>query len=81
MKATPFEVKERHREQLSGLSNVVGVGVGAKIVKGQPTGAMAIKVYVSRKIAKDQLEEGQCVPKEIEGIPTDVEVMDQARAY
>lgn len=79
--ADPFEVKERHREVLSALSNVIGVGVGPKIVDGKPAKAIAIKVYVQRKVTKEQLAEGECVPEELEGVPTDVEEMGPISAY
>ena len=81
MDANPFELKQRHREALLALPNVKGVGVGPKIVNGKPTNVMAIKVYVQRKVPKEQLTEGECVPKEIEGIPIDVEEMAPMRAY
>lgn len=64
-----------------GLPNVVGVGVGPKTVKGNPTGVMAIKVYVSRKLPKEELSESELVPEQIEGIPTDVEQQAPLRAY
>ena len=80
MSADPFEVKERHREKLMRLPNVTGVGVSRKVVDGKPTDGLAIKVYVSKKVEKEQLAEGECVPEEIEGIRTDVEVLDRMRA-
>ena len=81
MSANTFEVKARHREELLRFPNVRGVGVGPKIVNGKLTDVMAIKVYVHRKVAKEELAEGECVPKEVEGVPTDVEEQAPLRAY
>ncbi len=75
------EVKKRHRKMLLQLPNVVGIGVGPKIINGEPANVMAIKVYVRSKIPKEQLKEEQCVPKEIEGIPTDVEEQSPIHSY
>ncbi len=80
MIANANEVKQRHRETLFQYPNVVGVGVGPKLVQGKPTDVMAIKVYVRQKVAPEQLTPEECVPKEIEGIPTDVEIQAPLRA-
>ena len=72
--------KERHREELLGLPNVVGVGVGPKTVGGRPTNVMAIKVYVRRKVPEQELAEAELVPETIEGVPTDVEEQAPMRA-
>ena len=75
------EIKDRHRAHLMSLPNVTGVGVGPKVVKGVTTREMAIKVYVRRKVPKEQLAEGECIPDGIDGIPTDVEEMAPMRAH
>lgn len=76
----PIEVKKRYRETILSLPNVVGLGIGAKIVNGQPTNTVAIKVYVHSKIPEQHLTEGQCIPKKLDGIPTDVEELATPRA-
>ena len=73
-------LKKQYRETLLRLPNVVGVGVGPKVVNGTPTAIMAIKVYVRSKVPKDRLGENECVPEEIDGIPTDVEVQAPLQA-
>ena len=73
-------VKERHKIALWALANVVGVGIGPKVRGGRSTDEMAIKVFVSQKVPLDSLPEDQRIPKHIEGIPTDVEVMDSLQA-
>ena len=68
----PRDVKQRYRDQLMRLPNVVGVGVGPKLVAGKPSGVLAIRVYVRSKVAQDRLGEDERIPAELEGIPTDV---------
>jgi hypothetical protein len=43
-----------------------------ELVRGRPTGRMAIRIYVARKIAKRRLPAAQWLPEEIDGIPVDV---------
>lgn len=73
-------VKDRYKDALRALANVVGLGVGPKVCGGQSTGETAIKVFVSQKVPLDSLPEGQRVPVRIEGIPTDVEVLGSLKA-
>ncbi|MEU0660691.1 hypothetical protein [Streptomyces lavendulocolor] len=51
--------------------NVVGVGVREKITAGRLTGQPCVAVYVVHKLP-DLAVEGPLVPKEIEGVATDV---------
>ena len=74
------KTKEKHKNSLLGLPNVVGVGIGPKIRNGRATGKTAIKVYVSRKTDSADLSEQERIPPILEGIPTDVEVMDTLKA-
>jgi len=53
--------------------NVVGVGLGMKRTRGTPTGDLAIKVYVKEKLHPLLVKDGEVIPDEIEGVPTDVE--------
>ena len=67
-----LEIKNRAAEQLLGLPGVVAVGLGSKEVDGEPTGELAIKVFVKVKRAPGELPPEQLIPPEIDGIPTDV---------
>lgn len=62
-------IKQEVEMGLLKLPNVVGVDIGRKIVNGQKTDTLAIRVLVSVK--KDMPEEF-AVPEEIQGVPTDV---------
>jgi hypothetical protein len=62
-------IKEEVESQLLKLPGVNGVDIGPKIVGGRETGQMVIRVYVTKK---HDVPEAEAIPKEIQGIPTDV---------
>jgi hypothetical protein len=53
--------------------NVVGVGVGEQVVDGKPTGVMAVKFFVRVKYPESELSRTTLLPKDIDGLPVDVE--------
>ena len=55
-----------------GASNVVGMGVGVKWKKGQPTGEPALVVLVSQKLDKDQVSKADLIPSKLAEMQTDV---------
>ena len=62
-------VKTEVEKELLNLPGVTGVDVGSKIVAGNKTDIVAIRVYVKEK---RDVPEGQAIPRQIRGIPTDV---------
>ncbi len=52
--------------------NVVGVGIGRKIVKGRHTARACVRFYVVRKLAKGALSESQLLPPRVGQAATDV---------
>lgn len=64
----------KHKLKLLGLDNVVGVGIGPKMVQEASTGSpkQSIVILVRHKLPEDKLQASQVVPKEIDGIVTDV---------
>ena len=68
------DILNRHRVELKKKYLVEQTGIGYKIQNGKLTDTVAILFYVKKKKNKDELEaEGVFpIPKEIEGIPTDV---------
>lgn len=62
--------KQASQDELLKLSGVTGVDVGYKYVNGKRTDQIAIRVMVSKK--KANVAAKQQIPKEINGIPTDV---------
>lgn len=73
-------VKERHADRLRSFPNVVGVGVGHELVGGKRTDRVAIRVYVRKKLPKDQLAPGAILPDTLEGLPVDV-IEDEFRIH
>jgi Peptidase family S64 len=53
--------------------NVVGVGIGEKLAGTRPTGTLAVKFLVRMKYPETDLETRTILPKDIDGLPTDVE--------
>ncbi len=52
--------------------NVVGLGVGVKWTKGEPTGKAALIVLVTQKLPKTLLAKADLVPTKLADLPTDV---------
>lgn len=65
-------VKENNEAQLFALDNVSGIGVGYKVTKNKASDEMCIKVFVQKKMSQKDLSKTQVVPKEIDGVKTDV---------
>jgi len=65
-------VLDRHHDDLKKLPGVLNTAVSEKWSNGVNTHQPAIIIYVERKIAADRLSPSELIPKEIEGIPTDV---------
>ena len=72
-------VKERYKKQLFSLPYVISIGIGPKLREKKPTGQTAIKVFVSQKVDQDELEARDRVPDELDGVPTDVEVLGPSK--
>ena len=67
-----LSIKQTHLHQLLNRRNVVGVGVGYKESEGRVTDELAVVVNVARKVPSAQLAAGDTVPRDLEGIRTDV---------
>src|SRR5437762_6539311 len=61
-------------ERLRAIPGVIHVSIGLKEQGGRVTQRHSIRVYVERKVDEDQLTAEQRVPREIDGVPTDVNV-------
>lgn len=73
-------IKQKYRGELLKKPNVVGIGVGFKEVAGQKTDQLSLVVMVKEKVPAEQLDPGDCIPQEIDGIPTDVIAVGEIRA-
>ncbi|MGD8807929.1 MAG: hypothetical protein PVH65_18915, partial [Chloroflexota bacterium] len=65
-------VKQQYQQELMGKPNVVGVGVGYKVVGGQKTDTLCVIVFVRQKVAAQSLAAEEVIPAQIEGVATDV---------
>ena len=59
--------------------NVVGVGIGEMISDGRLTGVPAVKLFVRYKAPPSQLGAKNALPKQVHGVPTDVEEIGLVR--
>jgi hypothetical protein len=66
------EVKRQNEGRLLHRANVVGVGVGFKNAGGATTGELAVVVSVAQKQPLSALSAADRVPREVDGINTDV---------
>jgi len=67
-----IRVKGRHLGTLMAISNVVGVGIGYKLSKGQQTKEPCLKLLVREKITKEGLDKRELIPASLDGVATDV---------
>ncbi len=74
-------VKAAHESELMRKANVIGVGIGLGQRRGKPTGKPAIVVSVIRKVPASQLAPGDVIPRELEGVPVDIQVVGELRAF
>jgi hypothetical protein len=59
---------------------VVGLGTGYKISAGRRTEELCVVVLVRQKLPKTALPPGALIPKDLEGVPTDVVQVGELRA-
>lgn len=72
---------EDNRSRLLSYPNVVGVGLGHKVVGGTRTSEPALVVFVSRKLPPDQIPAAYHIPKRVAGRPTDVVEVGHVRIH
>ena len=64
--------KEKFERFLLERANVIGVGIGKKVVDGEETDEPAVIVFVERKLPEAQLKRKDIVPKTVDEVKTDV---------
>lgn len=74
-----IKIGKKHRRNLLKIQNVVGVGIGYREKKGQRTGEKAIIVFVTNKVALQQLAETEIVPRFMQGQRVDVIEIGEVR--
>lgn len=55
--------------------NIVGIGIGERYYRNEPTGELAIKVHVVEKVPIEKLDRNLVLPKEMRGYMVDVEAV------
>jgi hypothetical protein len=73
-------VRAAYEADLMRKANVVGVGIGLRRRKGEPTSEPAIVVSVTQKVPSSQLDPSDVIPSELEGVPVDVQAVGELRA-
>ena len=66
------EVRARREGELLRYPHVVGVTDGIRTRQGKPTGEHCLVVLVERKVPETELDRGDMLPREIDGVPVDV---------
>jgi hypothetical protein len=64
----------------AGLGNIIGAGIGEKLVDSMPTGELAVKVFVREKLNPHQVAADALVPASIGGVQTDVDPIGDVSA-
>jgi hypothetical protein len=64
----------------TGLGNVVGAGIGEKLIDGMPTGQLAVKVLVKEKLSPHEISASAMVPESVGDVPTDVDAVGDVAA-
>ncbi len=75
------QVKTRYEKELMKRANVIGVGIGYKYKNGQLTDEIVLIVNVSDKKPVAELAKEDLLPREIDGVPVDVQEIGPIRAY
>jgi len=60
-------VKRKYEDQLMGLPNVTGIGIGER------EGREVLKVFVTQKVPESELKPTEIIPKVLDGYEVDVD--------
>ena len=73
-------VKARHEQELLQKANVVGIGVGIDDEDSEEFRPVLV-VNVTHKVPWDELAPADRIPKELDGVPVEVEAVGRLRAH
>ena len=74
-------VQQKYMESLLKLPHVVGVGIGFVKKDGVQTGQIGLVVMVDQKVSAQEVDPVDQIPKELDGVPVDVQEIGQPRAF
>lgn len=78
--ASMVPVLDSVRSSFMSRKNVLATGIGYKVTEGEKTGQLSIVCSVERKEAQSALSSADLLPKNIDGIPTDVVATGKIRS-
>ena len=70
-------VKEAHEQKLLAKANVVGVGIGLRQRNKHRSDEVVLVVMVAKKVARARLAPDDIIPREIDGVPVDIQAVGQ----
>jgi len=73
-------LKEKYKKRLLELDGVIGIGVGSREISEKKLRIPTIVVMVVDEKTKKKLQDGDAIPKSIEGIPVEIQVTGVIRA-
>lgn len=71
---------QKHRKKLELKKNVIGTGIGRKIVNGKVTNQEAVVIFVKSKKKPEQLAKRDLIPATISNVTTDVVELGEVKA-
>jgi hypothetical protein len=74
-------VKAKHESELMRKANVVGVGIGFRKRGEEMTDEPSIVVSVTRKLPGPMVDPEDMIPRELDGVPVDVQAVGELRAF
>ncbi|MBN1465919.1 hypothetical protein JXA02_09170 [candidate division KSB1 bacterium] len=74
-------LRQKTQKGLMKKANVIGIGVGRKETAGKAEKELSLKVFVQEKVAASTLSSKDIIPKEIDGITTDVTAVGEIYAF
>ena len=74
------KIKEQYKNEILLKPNVVGVGVGYRVVGGRETDELSLVALVRRKLPLTSLAPHAQIPKEVDSVPVDVRQVGFVRA-
>jgi len=73
-------LKESHKRSIMAKPNVVGVGTGYRVVGRERTDELCVVALVRQKVPEAGLDRAALIPREVDGVATDVVQVGEIRA-
>ncbi|GAB4263574.1 MAG: hypothetical protein Kow0080_02040 [Candidatus Promineifilaceae bacterium] len=73
-------IKQKYQQMLLKKANVVGVGIGYRQRGGSRIRDVVLVVMVTQKVPAHTLSPDDLIPRELDGVPVDVQAVGEIRA-